>query len=196
MRKLLILSILIIGFQYVSGQSFYTRPEIFYMPGLSPEKFYEDRLNNNISDNPGLQYRLQTGMLFSSLSGFNSFTSFVSPKVFLPIGSRFAVEVGTTFTSTSFPGQNSDTPDHINSLLTYARGVFSINENLTVYGEVAKSFKIGESLYDTNFESFTMGMEYWVTPNFRIGASFTQQNGFDPFNMASPYRYGYPGYRY
>ena len=189
MKRILIFIVLLTGFQFVSGQSVYNYPEIFYMPSIGPEKFYEDRLNNNISDNPGLQYRLQTGMLFNSLSGFNSFTSYISPKAMLPVGKNFAIELGTTFSTTSFYGDLAGESGRINSLIAYARGVFSVNPKLLVYGEVAKSMIINPSVKDHSFESITMGMEYMVTPNFRIGASVTSRNGFDPFYMGYPYRY-------
>jgi hypothetical protein len=191
MKRILTMVFLAAGLLSVSGQSFYNHPEIFYMPSIGPEKFYEDRLNNNVSDNPGLQYRLQTGMLFSSLSYFNSFTSFVSPGVILPVGKRFAIEVGTTFSTTSFYGEGDADPEagRINSLLAYARGVFSVNPKLLVYGEVAKSMIINPSTGYNGFESITMGMEYMLSPGFRIGASITSRNGFDPFYMGYPYRY-------
>ena len=190
-RYLIILSLIIFGALSVSAQYDYRRPEIFYMPSPGPEKYYADKLDNGVSDNPGLQYRLQTGMHFSSISNFNVMTSWLSPKVLIPVNSKFMVEVGGMFSSSTLPGLGDHDSQHINSLITYARGIYSVNENFTIYGQVAKSLLKGQNSNINDFESITMGMEYYVTPNFRIGASITSQKGMDPFYLTSPYPYNY-----
>ncbi len=168
----------------------YFHPEIFYMPPFGPEKYYADKLDNGVSDNPGLQYRLQTGMQFNSLNGFNTVSSWFSPKVLLPVNSKFMVELGASFISTSFPGGGDTENQRINDLITYARGIYSVNESFTVYGQVAKSLLSKPGFENYDYESIMMGMEYFVTPNFRIGASISSYKGIDPFYMSSPYNYG------
>ena len=191
-RVIIYLTLLMLFGMHAQGQSFYRHPEIFYYPSPGPEKYYADKLDNEVSDNPGLQYRMHTGMMFISLYGFNSITSYVSPKLLIPVGTRSVFEVGTTFLSTSFPGDGS-IDRRINSLVAYARGIYSVNEQMTVWGEVMKSINTGVFNESPNFESITMGMEYSITPNFRIGASITSQKGIDPFYPVAPY----PGsYRY
>jgi hypothetical protein len=119
--------------------------------------------------------------------------------VFIPAGKRFTIEVGTTFISTRFPGDNIGVDGAAglsNSLITHAAGIFSLNEKTTIYGEVVKSFTTNNPFSDRGFERYTFGMEYFITPNFRIGATITTINGNDPryhyspFN--SPLRYGNP----
>ncbi|MEZ5001336.1 MAG: hypothetical protein R2727_12220 [Bacteroidales bacterium] len=34
-------------------------------------------------------------------------------------------------------------------------------------------------------------MDYYVTPHFRVGASVTTINGYNPLNTLNPYSYGY-----
>ena len=192
-RIILIVSLFIFSILGVVGQYNYMRPEIFYMPSPGPDKYYVDKLNNGVSDNPGLQYRLQTGMHFNTISGFNSLTSWVSPKVLLPVNSRIMIEAGFTYLSTSFPGSGDADNQRVNDLITYARGIYSVNTNFTIYGQVAKSLINTPGLVNTNFESVMVGMEYFVTPNFRIGASIRTQRGIDPFYLTSPYPYHYGG---
>lgn len=165
------------------------------MPVPGPDRYYVNKLDNGVSDNPGLQYRLQAGMNFSAINSFNSLTSWVSPKLLLPIGSKLSVEVGALVSTTSMTGLGEDgEPQRINRLITYARGIYAVNQNLIVYGQFAKSLAANPISSDNDFESITMGMEYYITPNFSIGASVTSQKGFDPFYMGMPYRYGYSPY--
>jgi len=192
-KTFILLSIFILSGLSLSGQYNYTHPEIFYMPAPGPEKYYADKLDNGISDNPGLQYRLQTGMHFNSINDFNSISSWLSPKVLLPVNSKIMVEVGAIYISTSLPGGGDNENQRINDLITYARGIYSVNQNFTVYGQVAKSLMSKPGFENSDFESIMMGMEYFVTPNFRIGASITTRKGIDPFYMTSPYQYRYGG---
>lgn len=194
MRKLLfILLILVFSVPVLNAQYNYNHPEIFYMPAPGPEKYYADKLDNGVSDNPGLQYRLQAGVNFNSLNGFNSIGTWVSPKVLLPINSKMVLEVGASFISTTFPGVENADNQRINDLITYARGIYSVNQNLTVYGQLAKSMMSKPGFENSDFQSIMMGMEYFVTPNFSIGASIRSQKGIDPFYMSSPYPYRYGG---
>jgi len=194
MKKALILLITLFISGTVVAQYNYFHPEIFYMPPPGPEKYYADKLNNGISDNPGLQYRLHAGMNFNAISGFSTLTSWVSPKLLLPIGSRLAVEFGAVMSTTSLYGESEGVPERMNRLITYARGIYAVNQNLTVYGQFAKSLYSNPVSDKSDFESITMGMEYYITPNFSIGASVTSQKGFDPFYIGTPYRYGYSPY--
>ncbi|GEM_PF-1475026 len=190
LRKIFILLFFALLSTGLRAQYNYFHPEIFYMPLLGPEKYYADKLDNDVSDNPGLQYRLQSGMQFNSLNGFNTVSSWLSPKVLLPVNSKLMVEVGASFISSSFPGGEDTEYQRINDLITYARGIYSVNESFTVYGQVAKSILSKPGFENSDFESIMMGMEYFVTPNFRIGASITSQRGIDPFYMGNPYNYG------
>ncbi len=194
MKKALVIIFALFISGTIVAQYNYHHPEIFYMPSPGPEKYYADKLTNGFSDNPGLQYRLQTGMNFNAINGFNTLTSWVSPKLLLPLGSRFAVEVGAIMSTSSLYGEMDGAPERMNRLITYARGIYAVNQKLTVYGQFAKSLISSPTPNNNDFESITMGMEYYITPNFSIGASIRSQKGFDPFYMGMPYRYGYSPY--
>lgn len=175
----------------VSGQYRYHHPGIFYYPAINPGENSDE--TGIPAESPWLRYSIETGMMFSSLSGYNSVLSFVSPKVFIPAGSKFVFEVGGTFVSSSFSGGADGFTGRSNDFIGYARGIFSLNERTTVYGEVAKSIYSTNPFGSTNpsalkgFESYTLGMEYFITPNFRIGASVTSVNGPDPRYLYSPF---------
>lgn len=179
-----------------NSQYRYHHPEIFYYPAISAGENIDGQEDQ--ADSPWLKYSIDAGMYFSSLGGYNSMASYISPKVFIPAGSRFIIEVGGTFISGSMPGPSGERNGMSNDFIGYARGIFSVNERTTVYGEVARSLYSGSPLNSKGFESYTLGMEYFVTPNFRIGASVTSVNGTDPRHLyspwGSPYRYGGSGY--
>jgi hypothetical protein len=188
-KKIIISLFLIFSALGLKAQYNYSHPEIFHTLPLGPEKYYADKLDNGKSDNPGLQYRLQTGMQFYSLNGFNTVSSWLSPKVLLPVNSKVMIEVGASFISSSFPGGEGSEMQRINDLITFARGIYSVNENFTVYGQVAKSILSKPGFENSDFESVMMGMEYYISPNFSIGASITSRRGMDPFYMGNPYNY-------
>ena len=151
---------------------------------------------DDVSYNPGLRYSLQTGLNFNFLSGFNSVTSFFSPEVFIPVNAKFAFEIGGTFMSTSFNNSVEQFTGRMNDFIAFARGIYSVNKKLIIYGEYARSMFINIPQQGTEFESITMGMEYWVTPAFRIGASVTSTTGINPYylNNLNPYGYRIPFY--
>jgi len=195
MRRILLTVFVLLITANIFAQYNYHHPEIFYMPAPGPEKYYADKLNNGFSDNPGLQYRLQAGMSFSAISNFSSLTSWVSPKLLLPVGSRLSFELGVVMSTSSMYGlEEEGLPNRMNRLIAYARGIYAVNKNLTVYGQFAKSLYNSQMPNSNDYESITMGMEYYITPNFSIGASITSQKGFDPFYTGIPYRYGYSPY--
>lgn len=151
---------------------------------------------DDVSYNPGLRYSLQTGINYNVLSGFNSVTSFFSPELFIPVNAKFAFEVGGTFMTTSFNSSVEQFTGRMNNFIAFARGIYSVNENLIVYGEYARSMLHNFPQQNAGFESITMGMEYWVTPSFRIGASVTSTTGINPYylNNLNPYGYRTPFY--
>jgi len=177
----------------VKSQYRYHHPEIFYYPSISPGEYIGSQ--GDQQESPWLRYSIDAGMFFNSLRGYNTMGTYISPKVFIPAGSRMVIEVGGTFISSRIPGQGGDGTVMSNDFIAYARGIFSVNERTTVYGEVARSLYSGSPFGGKGFESYTFGMEYFVTPNFRIGASVTSVSGNDPryrySPWGSPYGYGY-----
>lgn len=195
MRRLVTIIFLALLLAPLYGQYRYNHPDIFYYPSIEPGT---ERVDNGYGeDSPWLRYSLETGMSFTSVSGYNIMTSFISPKAFIPVGAKFIAEVGTTFISSRLPGEDGSS-GAVNSMLVYARGIFAVNERTTLYGEVARSLYTDNPLFKNGFERYTFGMDYFVTPHFRIGASITTVNGVDPRYLYSPYgsqsRFGSPLY--
>jgi hypothetical protein len=176
-----------------NSQYRYHHPEIFYYPSIYTGE--RGDAGEDQAESPWLRYSIDAGMFFTSLSGYNTMASYISPKVFIPAGSRFMVEVGGTFITGNMPGPGGEGRGMSNDFIAYARGIFAVNERTTVYGEVAKSLYSGNLPGSKGFESYTLGMEYYITPSLRIGASVTSVNGIDPryrySPWGSPYGYGY-----
>lgn len=165
----------------------FRHPSIFYYPPMGLDNRYQDPASGQGSFNPGLfSYYLNTGMSFNSLNGFNSVSSWVSPKALLPITSRLSLEVGATFLTTSFTGGNDDPMTRYNDVVAFARGIYSVNPKLTLYGEVERSLMKSQP-WGRQYESMTFGMEYFITPNLRFGASFTSVTMPDITGIHGPY---------
>jgi len=192
MRKIVLISLIFLFGLNMSGQNPFINPGIFYMPAPGPEKYYADK-NEASGMDSWAKYQIRTGIAFNNINGYNSFNSWVSPSVLLPVNSKFVVNIEGTYINSFFPGsgeQMSRTSDFIMNV----SGIYSVNEKMTVYGSYSRSL-MNEGLFGNDgFESLTMGMEFMPLPNFRIGASITGTKGFYPGHMYpsyySPYRYG------
>ena len=192
MRKALVIFFLSVAIIPVRAQYIYHHPEIFIMPSIAPGIYDYGIDDDNVSDNPGLYgVYLQTGMSFSSLSGFNTITSWISPKAMIPVGSKLMLEIGGTFLSTSYPGTSDGVYNRYTDFIAFARGIYNVNEKLTVWGQYSRSLVNKGPLNRDGYESVTMGMEYFITPNMRFGASITSTNGINPFYLTNPYPYTY-----
>ena len=191
MQRLFYIVIFLSLMTQAAGQYNFMRPGIFYMPPGAPGRVTTGMNSDDVSYNPGLNFSLETGINISSLSGFNSVTSYFSPELFVPVNSKFSFEVGGIFMSTSFNTSVEQFTDRMNDFIAFARGIYTVNEKLVVYGEFAKSVFTTLPQQNSDFESITMGMEYWVTPGFRIGASVTSTTGINPYYLNSRPPFGY-----
>ncbi|MFO7853038.1 MAG: hypothetical protein ACQERS_01815 [Bacteroidota bacterium] len=191
MRKLL----LYIVFILCAGSNLnaqFINPSIFYMPAPGPEKYYAD-LNNDSKDHSWARYQIRTGLMFNSLNGYNSFNSWISPSVLLPVNSKFAINIEGTFINSYYPGFNDMEAGNTSDFIMNVSGIYSLNKKMTVFGQYSKSL-MNEGIFGRKgYESITLGMEFMPLPNFRIGASVTTTNGLNPYYMYPgymPYRYG------
>ena len=192
MRKALVIFLLTLAVTGVSAQYIYHHPEIFIMPAIAPGINDSGIGDKSVSDNPELySFYLHSGMSFSSLSGFNTITSWISPKALIPVGSKLMLEVGGTFLSYSYPGTSDGAFNRYTDFIAYARGIYTMNEKLTVWGQYSRSLANKAFFNKDGYESVTMGMEYFITPNLRFGASVTSTNGLNPFYLTNPYPYTY-----
>jgi len=188
MRKLLFIALIIFAWININAQNLFINPGIFYMPAPGPEKYYADKNENNLSDDHSwARYQLRTGIMFNSLNGFNTFNSWISPSVLLPVNSKFAINIEGTYINSFYPGYNNNEMGTTSDFIMNVSGIYSINEKMTVFGQYAKSLMNEGMFGKKGFESMTLGMEFMPLPGFRIGASVTTTNGLNPYYM-------YPGY--
>ena len=188
MRKLVFISLILFAGLNLNAQNPFINPAIFYMPAPGPEKYYADKSENDISDNHSwARYQIRTGVMFNSLSGFNTVNSWISPSVLLPVNSKFVINIEGTYINSYYPGYNNDEMGTISDFIMNVSGIYSINEKVTVFGQYSKSLMNQGMFGKKGFESMTLGMEFMPLPGFRIGASVTTTNGLNPYYM-------YPGY--
>jgi hypothetical protein len=188
MRKLLFIVLILFAGLNINAQNVFINPGIFYMPAPGPEKYYNDKDVNNSDNHSWARYQIRTGIMFNSLSGFNTTNTWVSPSVFLPINSKFAINIEGTYINSFYPGFNdTDEMGRTSDFIMNVSALYSLNEKITVYGQYSRSL-MNEGMFGRDgFESMTLGMEFMPLPGFRIGASVTTTNGLNPYYM-------YPGY--
>ncbi len=173
MKKVFIIFLFLLLLSSARAQYNYHHPSIFYYPpvGLGTDPDIDVAADG--SYNPGLfSWYLNSGFSFMSLNGLNAMTSWISPKALLPVRSNLVMEVGATFMTTSFPGSGTEGANRYNDIIAYARGIYGVNEKLTIYGEAEKSI-IANPQYGSGYQNITLGMEYFLTPHLRFGASIT-----------------------
>ncbi|HDZ41915.1 MAG TPA: hypothetical protein ENH59_09610 [Bacteroidetes bacterium] len=190
MRKIVFISLLILLGLSLKGQNPFINPGIFYMPAPGPEKYYADKNEKGGSDDHSwARYQLRTGIIFNSLNGYKSYSSWISPSVLIPVNSKFAVSIEGTYINSYFPGYTEENEmDRTSDFILNVSGIYSVNEKMTVFGQYSRSL-INEGMFGRDgFQSMTLGMEFMPLPGFRIGASITSTNGFNPYYMYPSYR--------
>lgn len=188
MRKLIfILPLLLLGLN-LAGQNPFINPAIFYMPAPGPEKYYADNNDDGGPDEHAwARYLIRTGIMFNSLNGYNSYNSWISPSVLLPVNSKFALSIEGTYINNYFPRSGEIDAARKSDFILNISGIYSVNEKMMIYGRASKSL-LNEGLFGRDgFESMTLGMEFRPLPGFSIGASITSTSGYNPYYM-------YPGY--
>ncbi|MFO7755832.1 MAG: hypothetical protein R6V34_07610 [Bacteroidales bacterium] len=190
MRKLLFIALIIFTGMNLHAQYPFNNAGIFYMPAPGPEKYYADKNDDDGSDTHSwARYQLQTGVMFNSLNGFNSVSTWLSPSVLLPVNSKLAINVGGTYINSFNPGDLNESGEsgRASDFIMNVSGIYSVNEKMTVYGQFSKSL-MDEGLFGRDgFESMTLGMDYTPLPGVRIGASITTTNGLNPYMMQQGY---------
>ena len=143
------------------------------------------------------------GSSFASFApGYNSFGTFIAPEICFPVSNRFAISTGIGYSSIFYntPGDHFSNNQPMQYGSIYLSGSYKMNEKLTISGTGYKTFLLNppKQLDEKNRQSFDnrnqgviLNLDYKVTENFRINASFQfhQQNG-------SPYNNMYPGYNF
>lgn len=197
-RRIIILVFLVMITGVLQAQYRYHHPDIFIYPPVNFASASNDSEQSiEAVPSPWLRYSVDAGSWFRSMNGYNSFATFLSPRIFIPAGSRMMIETGLTFVSAWMPGGAGGAASRYSDMIGYARGIFATGEKTTIYGEVAGSLTGTNPLYGAgesqalmpggNFRSYTIGVEHFITPGLRIGASITSTQGYDPRYPFSPY---------
>ncbi|HCC72109.1 MAG TPA: hypothetical protein DEQ09_13300 [Bacteroidales bacterium] len=193
MRKMLFISFALLLGLNINAQNPFINPGIFYMPAPGPEKYYDDKNDNGGSDDHSwAKYQINTGIMFNSLNGYNTFSSWISPSVLLPVNSKFAINIEATYLNTYYPGFDDGQAGRKSDFIMNVSGIYSVNEKMTVFGNYSKSLMDQGIFGEKGYQSMTLGMEFRPLPHVRIGASVTTTNGLNPYYMNS----GYMPYRY
>lgn len=197
-RWIKIVLLLIMITPALSAQYRYHHPDIFIYPPANWQG--EAEIEDDITPSPWLRYSIDVGTWFSSFNGYNSFSTYLSPRVFIPAGSRMMIETGMTFVTGSMPSYGEGDVSRYSDMIGYIRGIFAVGEKTTVYGEVTGSLTGTNPLAGSgptqsfmqggSFRSYTIGVDHFITPNLRVGASVTSTQGYDP---RYPFRTN-PGY--
>jgi hypothetical protein len=198
LRRIIIFVFLVMITTLLHGQYRYHHPDIFIYPSVNHSAAPNDaEQRSDPFPSPWLRYSVDAGSWFRSMNGYNSFGTYLSPRMFIPAGSRMMIETGLTFVSAWMPAEGEGGTSRYSGLIGYARGIFAAGDKTTIYGEVAGSLTgidplsgTGESqplLPGGNFRSYTIGVEHFITPNLRVGASVTSTQGYDPRYPFSPY---------
>lgn len=194
MRKLSLIILFILSCISISAQYTFNNPAIFYMPAPGPEKYFADKADMNGSeDNTRIALQIRSGLMFNSLNGFNSTTSWLSSTALIPVNSKFVIEVGGTFLNSFVPGDVQSISGKSDFIMDI-KGLYSVNEKLMLYGRYQRSL-LKNGLYGKDgFESMTFGMDYNLAPGMSIGASLTTIKGINPYypNRHQPYGYRLP----
>lgn len=153
--------------------------------------------------NPDVSVSL--GSSFSSFApGYNSFGTFIAPEIRFPVSNRFAISTGIGYSTIYYnsPGESllNNHPMQYGSI--YVSGSYRMTEKLTISGTGYKTFLLNPpdpinenntDYFDNSNQGVILNMDYKVTENFRINASFQlhQQNGY-PYNSMYPGNYMSP----
>ena len=128
--------------------------------------------------------KLNLGSSFTSFApGYNSFGTFVAPEISMPVSNKVEISFGIGYSSMfySTPGISTfgSSPSSYGNI--YFSGTYHVNEKLSVRGTGYKTFLLNPSnfsesnnanYFDFSSQGAILDVEYRVTDNFRINASF------------------------
>jgi hypothetical protein len=150
-----------------------------------------------------LQFNTQVGLGYQfSSAGYGGPVFSLSPYLTYPVGKRFYLNAGVSFHYANFlmPGMGENgIPKMLpmTRMFLYASGNYLVNERLIVNGTVYKQVmdvpnrNPVSSQYKYNAQGASIGFEYKLTPNIRVGAQITiEQPGFSNPYAPGAGRYG------
>lgn len=127
--------------------------------------------------------KVSLGTSFTSFApGFNTFGTYIAPEVSMPVSKKVEMSFGMAYSSMfySSPGQSGfSSPNNYGSI--YVSGTYHVNEKISIRGTGYKTFLLNpsnfsennnSSYFDFSSQGAILDLEYRVTDNFRINASF------------------------
>jgi hypothetical protein len=138
------------------------------------------------------------GSSFSSWApGYNSFGTWVMPEFTFPVNKKFAIRAGIGYSNTfySTPGNEGTIFSQNNAQFghVYVSGMYRVNDKLTITGTAYKSFEIAPPqnqvnprAIDFSNEGIMMNLDYKVSENMRINATFSYQKYHPYGNFMNP----------
>ena len=155
--------------------------------------------------------RLSIGTSFCGFApGYSGFSTFVAPEISMPVSNKVDISFGIGYSSMfySTPGESTFGSSPSNYGNIYFSGTYHVNEKLSVRGTGYKTFLLNpqnfsennnSNYFDFSSQGAILDVEYRVTENFRINASFhyreqnypdyyfgNPQNSFGAPNSFSP----------
>lgn len=143
--------------------------------------------------------RVNLGTSFTSFgNNFSGFQSFIAPEISMPMSKKTEVSFGMSYTSMQFRSGNENALNSGNSNYgsIYVSGTYYINDNFSVKATGYKTFLLNpgnfnnenqNSYLDFSNQGAIVDLEYRITENFKINASFQYHEQNNP-----NYYYGYP----
>lgn len=193
---LFIVLILIINRYDIQAQSFGSNV-------IGMEKVKQDSSNISNHEKTALfqpKVRLNLGTSFTSFGNqFNGFSTWVAPEVGMPVSKKVEVSFGMAYTSMHF-NTSIDYPvqsqtNNYGSM--YVSGTYHVNNKLSVRATGYKTFLLNpenfnnenqNSYLDFSNQGAILDLEYKITDNFRINASFQYHEQNNPnYFYTNPY---------
>ena len=161
----------------------------------------EVKLHQEEAFKPNVTLNLGTSFM-SYAPGYNTFGTFIAPEISMPVSNKVEISVGMGYSSifNSSPGVSafSNSPSNYGSL--YVSGTYHLNEKLSFKGTAYKTFLLNEANFgesngnnaymDFSNQGVILDVEYRVTENFRINASFQYRDQNQP-NYFGNYQNGF-----
>jgi len=150
--------------------------------------------------------RVNLGTSFTTFgNNFTGFQSFIAPEISMPVSKKTEVSFGMSYTSMQFRSGNENTTYSGNNNYgsVYVSGTYHVNDKFSVKATGYKTFLLNpgnfnnenqNSYLDFSNQGAIVDLEYRITENFRINASFQYHEQNNPnFFYGNPYG-GYGGY--
>lgn len=146
----------------------------------SSEEKTDIKLQEQQSFKPDIKVSLGTS--FTSFApGYNSFGTFIAPEISMPVAKKIDISFGMSYSSMfySTPGESSFNSSPLNYGSIYVSGTYHVNAKFSISGTGYKTFLLNpqnftedNNIFDFSNQGVILDIEYRVTDNFRINASF------------------------